>query len=603
MAPFRFVHPSRPERERAKPPETQEARPASAICAQANGRREASAERAHHIPSDGDRLMPITGSELVAQALKRHGVDTFFFLMGAPMLGVEKACITSGMRGIDVRHEQAAAMMAQAYARVSRRTGVAMACSGPGTANLASGLATAYVDCAPVLALGGSSPWSEWGTGSFQEIDQVAIMRPVTKWAERIYETRRIPELVDLALRTAWSGKPGPVYLDLPTDVLLGTVDETAVVWPKHERPVRARTQASPAAVEATVKLLAQAKKPVLLSGSGVIWSEAWQELQAFVEHAGIPFYTTPQGRGVVPEDHALCFPNARSTALKEADLLMVVGTRINYVFGHLRPPRFRADAKIVRIDVDSTEIDGAQGIDVGLTGDAKEVLGQVLRAAKNTVHAGLYEEWRSQLSRNNTEKAAAQERELATDQSPIHPLRLCKEIRDFMRRDAILCVDGQEILNYGRQSIPTFVAGHRLNSGPFGTMGVGLPFGVGAKAACPDKQVIVLHGDGSFGLNGMELDTAARHKLPLMVVVSLNGGWTADPKGEKPGRNLGYTRFEKMAEALGCHGEYVEKAADIRGALERAQKAVDAGRPALVNVVTDHAARATTVRFSKMNT
>jgi len=547
--------------------------------------------------------MPVTGSELVAQALERHGVDAFFFIMGAPMLGVEKSCITRGMRGVDVRHEQAAAMMAHAYARVSRKTGVCMACSGPGTLNLASGIGTAFIDCAPVLALGGASPWSEWGTGSFQEIDQVAVMRPVTKWAERCYETRRIPEIIDTAMRMAWSGRPGTVYVDLPTDVLLGSVDEAAVVWPRHDGPRKARPLADAAAVEEAVKLLAQAKKPVVLSGSGVIWSEAWAELQAFVERAGVPFYTTPQGRGVVPEDHALCFPNARSTALKEADVLVVVGTRMNYVFGHMRPPRFRADAKIIRIDASAEEIDGAQRVDVGLCGDAKAVLGQLLAAAGGRVKADLYAAWRSQLAGINGEKAAQQEKELATDQTPIHPLRLCKEVRDFMRRDAILCVDGQEILNYGRQSIPTHTPGHRLNSGPFGTMGVGLPFGVGAKVAHPDKQVIVLHGDGSFGLNGMEIDTAFRHKIPVLVVISLNGGWTADPKGDKPGRDLGYSRYDEMARAFGCHGEFVEKPEDIRPALERAQKAVDAGRPAVVNVVTDFKARATTVRFSVMNT
>jgi len=171
------------------------------------------------------------------------------------------------------------------------------------------------------------------------------------------------------------------------------------------------------------------------------------------------------------------------------------------------------------------------------------------------------------------------------------------------MKRDAILVVDGQEILNYGRQSMPTFSPGHRLNSGPFGTMGVGLPFALGAKLAKPDKQVICVHGDGSFGLNAMELDTAVRHKLPLLVVISLNGGWTADPKREKPGRDLGYTRYDKMAEALGCYGDYVDKAEDIRPALERAQKEVDKGRVAVVNVRTDYRARAGTLQFAQYST
>ena len=191
----------------------------------------------------------------------------------------------------------------------------------------------------------------------------------------------------------------------------------------------------------------------------------------------------------------------------------------------------------------------------------------------------------------------------MSTDKLPIHPLRLCKEVRDFLDRDAILVVDGQEILNYGRQSIPTYLPRHRLNSGTFGTMGVGMPMGVGAKVASPDKQVVVLHGDGSFGLNAMEFDTAARHNIPVIVVISLNGGWTADPKREKPGRELGYTRFDLFAQSLGCHGEHVEKPEDIRPALERAKKAIRNGKPALVNVVTDFAARAVTIRFTKTAT
>jgi acetolactate synthase-1/2/3 large subunit len=192
------------------------------------------------------------------------------------------------------------------------------------------------------------------------------------------------------------------------------------------------------------------------------------------------------------------------------------------------------------------------------------------------------------------------QEAILANSAVPIHPLRLCREIRDFMPRDAILCVDGQEILNFGRQAIPTFVARHRMNSGTFGTMGVGMPLGVGAKVACPEKTVIVLHGDGSFGLNAMEFDTAVRHKLPVLVVISLNGGWTGIPSKGAPGRDLGYTRFDKIAEALGGYGEYVEQPDQIRPALERAMDAVKSGRPALVNVVTDWSARATTANFTR---
>jgi len=191
----------------------------------------------------------------------------------------------------------------------------------------------------------------------------------------------------------------------------------------------------------------------------------------------------------------------------------------------------------------------------------------------------------------------------MANDQVPIHPLRLCKEIRDFVDRDGILVVDGQEILNFGRASIPSYLPGRRINSGTFGTMGVGLPYAIGAQAAHPDAQVVCLHGDGSFGLNGMELDTAARHKLPVITVISLNGGWTADPKKEKAGRDLGFTRYDMMAEALGCHGEYVEKPQDIRPALERAGAAAKKGVPSLVNVKTDEHAQANPGRFARYMT
>ncbi|MGH7210292.1 MAG: thiamine pyrophosphate-dependent enzyme, partial [Acetobacteraceae bacterium] len=244
-----------------------------------------------------------------------------------------------------------------------------------------------------------------------------------------------------------------------------------------------------------------------------------------------------------------------------------------------------------------------ARGVDIPIVGDCKMVLRQVLDGVGTKIPTDTYKKWRQTLAEGETAKRASAGGNRYAEDGDIHPVRLLEEIRGFMKRDAILCVDGQETLNFGRQTMPTFAPGHRLNSGPFGTMGVGLPFGVGAKVAKPDKQVIVVHGDGSFGLNAMELDTAVRHKIPILVVISLNGGWTADPKREKPGRDLGYTRFDKMAEALGCYGEYVEKAEDIRPALERAQKQVDKGKVAVVNVRTDYRARATTMQFAQYST
>ncbi len=544
------------------------------------------------------------GNALLAQALRDQGVDTLFFIMGGPINDAANACIGSGIRLIDVRHEQAAAMMAQAYARVRAAPGVCMAASGPGTMNLTTGLANALIDCAPVVALGGSSALGEVGNGAFQEIDQIAVMRPVTKWAERVHEARRIPEYIDKAFRIAMAGKPGPVFLDLPADILYAEAEAQAVRWPRPlaKREI-ARAAASSESLASLVDLLKRAERPIMLTGSGILWSQADEALRKFIDATEIPFYTTPQGRGVVPEDHRCFFGHARSKAFKEADLVLVVGTRLNYVFSYGRPPRFSASATLVRIDNDPEEAATSQQAALTITADARMALTQLHEAVASAGLPRRFSAWREILAQEEGKRSQVFEQSIATSAVPIHPLRLCKEIRDFISRDTILVVDGQEILNYGRQTIPSFRPGHRLNSGPFGTMGVGMPFGVGAKAARPDRQVVVLHGDGSFGLNAMELDTAIRHRLPVLVVISLNGGWTADPEQNKPGRNLGYTRFDKIAEALGGHGEYVERPEDIRPALERAAKAVAEGKTALVNVVTDWRARAITAAFTSYST
>lgn len=548
--------------------------------------------------------MTVRGYTLFGQALANEGADTGFYIMGGPINDGVKAAMGQGVRMIDVRHEQAAAMMAHAYARVLAKPGVCMGASGPGTINLTTGLANALIDCAPVVAFGGSSPVGQNLKGAFQEIDQVAVMRPVTKWAERVYEAHRIPEYVNLAFRHAMSGKPGPVYLDLPGDVLYAEVDEAKVKWPKASASaMRGKQATDPGTIELVISALEKAERPIVISGSGILWSRASEALGAFIDAVGLPFYTTPQGRGVIPEDHPYFYGSARSTAFKEADFVLVVGTRLNYVISHAAPPRFSPTAKLVRIDADPAEIDGSERVDIGIVGDAGTVLGQLTAAATGRLKPDRFSAWRNRLSAVEAERAPKQEKAISTDQVPIHPLRLCKEVRDFIDRDTILVVDGQEILNFGRQTIPSYRPGHRLNSGPFGIMGVGMPFGIGAKAAKPDHKVVVLHGDGSFGLNAMELDTAVRHKLPVLVVISLNGGWTADPEKVKPGRDLGYTRFDKMAEALGCHGEYVETPDAIRPALERAAAAVAEGKTALVNVVTDWRARAGTASFTAYST
>jgi len=550
-------------------------------------------------------MAELTGSEIIARCLQKEGIKDLFYIMGGPMLLAEATCIKEGIRMIDVRHEQAAAFMCQAYSRLKQVPSVCMAASGPGVTNLITGMANALIDCCPVVALGGSSPLSQFGRQVFQEIDQVELMRGCCKHVDRLVNLKRIPQQINFALQKAILGKPGPVYLDCPGDLLYQKIDENLVDWSFAGRPILdSRPLGDPRQIDGLVGALAEAKNPVIVSGSGVIWSRAWDQMRAFVDAAGVPFYTTPQGRGVVPDDHPYSYLSMRSGAFRDADLIIVLGTRMNYIIGHASPPRFGPSAKIARIDIDPAEIGtAARYVDIPIVGDCKAVLGQLLVGIKGRINPDKYAGWRKQLADGEVAKRSAAGANKLADDGDIHPVRMLEAVRDFAKRDAILCVDGQETLNYGRQTMPTFSPGHRLNSGPFGTMGVGLPFGVGAKVACPDKQVIVVHGDGSMGMNAMELDTAIRHKIPILVVISLNGGWTGDPKREKPGRDLGYTRYDKICEALGGYGEYITKAEDIRPALERAQKKVDEGMVALVNVRTDYRARFAGVAFSDYST
>ena len=544
-------------------------------------------------------MTTLTGSEILARALVAQGADTLFFLMGGPMLETESALIRLGVRAIDTHHEQAASYMAHAWGRLKQRPGVCMGCSGPGATNLVTGVANAWADAAPLVAIGGSSPNINQDMDAFQEMDQVGVFRPITKWAQRVLDARRIPELVATAFRQATTGKPGPVYLDLPGDVLGQPVEESRLSWPARNKPAP-RSLGDPGAVTEAIALLARSSRPLIIGGSGVWWSDASAAFQQFVEATGIPFYTTPISRGTVPEDHDLAFLNARVKAFAEADVVLAIGTRFNYVIQFGREPRFAADLKVIHVDINPTELGHNRPADVPIAGDARAVLEQLIAEARGKIDPRRYAAWTGRLRVLDAEKQAESDKTMATDQVPIHPLRLCKEVREFLRRDAILVVDGQEILNYGRQSIPTYVPGHRLNSGPFGCMGVGLPFGIGAKVAKPDTQVVVLHGDGSYGINAMEIDTAVRHRVPVLAVISNNGGWTGDPEGNKPGRNLGHLRYDRMAEAFGAHAEYVDKPHEIRPALERAAAS---GKPAVVNVITDPKARAQTVRFSAYTT
>jgi acetolactate synthase-1/2/3 large subunit len=536
----------------------------------------------------------VLGGELLAQALRSQGVDTMFYVMGGPMLETEATCIKLGIRAIDTRHEQAAARAPTPWGRVTRKPGVAIGCSGPGATNLLTGVANAFTDAAPLVAIGGSSPRIYLGMEAFQEIDQVAVFKPVTKWADRIYDARRIPRDRGHRVPPGDDRSPGPVYSTCP-----------ATCWARRST----RRRSSSAGVEDDA---AAARRPGRYTGSDraarqgraagdprrqrrvvVGWRRALPAIRGgdgvpLLHHAHLARYGSRGPR--------LAFLNARSTAFTEADVLLTVGTRFNWVVQYGRPPRFARPSR----SSTSTSTRRSSAGTATSTCRSWAMRGRCWNSSWRRAR-----EARSQALRGvggqapciDAEKNAEQEKAMSTDNTPIHPLRLCKEVRDFMKRDAILVVDGQEILNYGRQSIPTFTPGHRLNSGAFGCMGVGLPFGVGAKVAKPDTQVrraarrrLLRHQcDGDRHRRAPQDSRRHRHleqrRLDRQHVVGAAAA-QARPQSWATRATIAW-RME-----LGAHGEFVEKPSEIRPALERAYAS---GKPAVVNVITDDQARAQT--------
>jgi len=415
------------------------------------------------------------------------------------------------------------------------------------------------------------------------------MFKSISKLAFKAELTSRVPEYMSVAFRHAQEGCKGAVYIDAPGDVINGKVDEAKVWWPTQYR-VESRPQGDPAQIRKAVEMLAKAEKPVIVSGSGVLWSEGWDEYKKFVEQTGIPFYTTPQGRGAISDEHPMMFAGGRTLAFREADVVLVLATRSNSMLTNFKAPRWNGSAKFIEINIDGKELGHNRAVELGIIADAKMALKQLIEESKGKIKPERYEKWRETLKKQDEVRAERAQVVMNTDKTPIHPARLCKELTEAMPRDAYLIVDGHEIMGFSRQMMPIYNPRHIVNAGPMGCMGVGVPFGLGVQAAHPDKPVVVLCGDGAFGWNGMEVDTAVRHKLPIKIIISNNAGFTGRGTYGMTGRELGWQRYDKVMEAFGGYGEWVEDPAKIRPAIERALKH---NGPALVNVKTDPEARA----------
>ncbi len=459
--------------------------------------------------------------------------------------------------------------------------------------NAITGLDTAWANCWPMLLIGGNGELRRRGQGDFQETPQVAAAAPFCKLAAAVDDPRRIPYYVNAAVRTAMSGRPGPVYLDLPSDVITGIVDESQLQYlpPAPEPP---RPAAEPGLIRRALEEIRKAERPLLLIGKGAAWADAAEPARQLVERLQLPFVPSPMGKGVIPDDHPLCMAGARSYALRNADLVVLVGARFNWIFHFGQPPRFAPDLRVVQIEIEPSEIGNGVPATVGIVGDA----GTVLRQLADEVGAGSRERlespWLAALQAERQKNEAAVNELAASDAAPMNLYRMYREVRDVLTDDAIVAIDGENTMAVSRAMLPNFLPRRRLDAGVSGCMGVAMPYAIGAKVARPDTPVLALNGDFAFGWNGMEVETALRHRLPIVFLVANNGSIGGGRQQLMLGQAAGgdghaVLRYDRMMEALGGHGEYVETPQQLKPALERA---LASSEPSLLNVVIDPGAR-----------
>lgn len=531
----------------------------------------------------------IDGGRLVAKALKAEGVKYIFTLCGGPLLPIYEGCVSEGIGIIDFRHEQAAAFAAQAWAKVTGKPGVVVATAGPGVTNIVTAVAGAFRDAVPLIAIGGRSRSTQWDMDPPQDLDHLAHMRPITKWARSVLETQRIPEYMSMAFRQAIGPRSGPVFLEMPENVLEADVEEAAVPFPVRYRP-SSGAQGAPELVKEAVKLLAQAQRPVIIAGGNIWWSQAARELQKFAELSDTPVFLVGMGRGSIPYGHRLLFNCARRFAMTQADVVAVLGTPIDFRLGYGQPPLFRAEAKVIQVDLEPEDIGHNRDVAVGIHGEMKAILQQLIQET-TLVCSPSREQWVQKVRKDELRNEQEQEPLLNSDAVPIHPLRLCREIRDFVDKEATIIGDGGDFISFAARVLRIYHPGHWLDPGTLGGLGFGPGAAIAAKLAHPEKQVLLLSGDGTFGFSGMEFDTMVRMNLPVVCVIGNDTKWGQvkayfEETGKTPvAVDLSpLARYDKVVEALGGYGEMVEKPEEIRPALERA---FACGRPACLNVMT----------------
>lgn len=546
--------------------------------------------------SSNETTTELHGGRLIARRLKAAGVSKLFTLSGGHLFSIYDGCREEGIEIVDVRHEQTAAFAAEGWAKVTREVGVCALTAGPGVTNGMSAIASAQANHTPMLVLGGRAPAFRWGQGSLQEIDHVPFVRPLCKLATTAQSTAEISGLVQEAIELALAPHGGPAFIDFPLDHVFMSAAEPAASAELAEAEstngmAGARVHGADAAqIERAAQLLKEAERPVVMAGTDLYWGHGEQALLELIEALRIPTFSNGLARGCVPADHGLFFSRARSQALREADVALVVGVPMDFRLGF--GGSFGEETQIVMIDSAEPARRPPREPAIELYGDLVQTLSDLRGAAGSG--SGESGAWVSRLREAESALREGECAELEDDRAPLHPMRVYAELAKVLDRDAIVIGDGGDFVSYAGRVIDSYEPGCWLDPGPFGCLGAGPGYALAAKLAHPDRQVVLLLGDGAFGFSGMEFDTLCRHGVPVVGVMGNNGIWALE---KHPMEFLyGYsvaadlrpaTRYDQVVEVLGGYGELVERPEALQGALERA---LESGKPALVNVLTDPA-------------
>jgi acetolactate synthase-1/2/3 large subunit len=532
----------------------------------------------------------VHGGRLVAHALRAEQVPFIFTLCGGHVMPIYDGCLDEGIRTIDVRHEQTAAHAADGWARVTGRPGVAVVTAGPGLTDAVTGVASAHRANIPMIIIGGQGPRPFADMGSLQDMNHVELMRPITKWSVAVPEGRRIPEYLSMAFRTATTGLPGPVFLEMPIDQLFDSYEMEKIWFPTEYRS-EAGMAGDPRYIDKALAAIKGAEKPVALVGTQLRWSVRREAYPEFAKTFGMPIYVNGLGRGSLPPEDPHFFSRTRKQALKQADVVLIFGTPLDFRIGYGRDSHINPKATLIQVDLDPRELGRNRPCHVGIVGDTGLVMEQLVQAARAEGYASaMVKPWLDEMRQREQAELEKVKPQLTDDAVPINPLRACKEIADSVGENAIFVGDGGDFVATAASVVRVYQSGHWLDPGPLGTLGVGPGYAMAAKLAKPDSPVIIVYGDGSFGLHAMEFEACVRQKINVVGVIGNDAGWTQIRRGQvqlygeerSVATALSFTHYEKVVEALGGHGEYVERPEQIRPAMERA---LGAGKPALVNI------------------